>query len=278
MRAGAGKVSALPVGLGVGVGVRERLVAGAGVFGKLLPAPGVDWSDPRYVVAAGFNGEPEVAMHPGRRELTVVAAKQLAVLEGQGGDGKVWTKRMYPEQALTAPTLVRYSGDGERLLIGGVDEGRPLVRVFPDGEPGGERWRDVPVAKVLGGAAFVPGGTRVLVAGDGRVTCWDVAEAREVWSVGGEVPGADGRVAASPDGRYAALVLTPEAVSIHEPGSGAVLGNLRHPLGGAVTALGFSADGRMLGVLAGLRFHVWNLAVLEAEGALRGEVRSERGI
>jgi hypothetical protein len=26
----------------------------------------------------------------------------------------------------------------------------------------------------------------------------------------------------------------------------------------------------MLGVLAGLRFHVWNLAVLEAEGALRG--------
>jgi hypothetical protein len=25
----------------------------------------------------------------------------------------------------------------------------------------------------------------------------------------------------------------------------------------------------MLGVLAGLRFHVWNLAVLEAEGALR---------
>ncbi len=270
MRAVAGKVSALPVGLGVGVGVMERLVAGAGVFGKLLPVPGVDWSDPRYVVAAGFDRDPVVAMHPRRREMAVVAAKQLAVLEGQGGDGKAWAKRMYPEEALAAPKVVRYSDDGGRLLVGGVDKGRPLVRVFPDGEPGGERWRDVPVAKVFADAAFVPGGTRVLVAGDGRVTCWDVAEAREVWSVDGEVPGADGRVAASPDGRYAALVLTPEAVSIHEPGSGAVLGNLRHPLGGAVTALGFSADGRMLGVLAGLRFHVWNLAVLEEEGALRG--------
>jgi hypothetical protein len=72
-------------------------------------------------------------------------------------------------------------------------------------------------------------------------------------------------------------VLTPEAVSIHAPGSGEVLGMLRHPLEGAVTALGFSADGRMLGVLAGLRFHVWNLAVLEAEGALRGSEKWEVG-
>jgi hypothetical protein len=33
----------------------------------------------------------------------------------------------------------------------------------------------------------------------------------------------------------------------------------------------------MLGVLAGLRFHVWNLAVLEAEGALRGSEKWEVG-
>jgi autotransporter-associated beta strand protein len=112
--------------------------------------------------------------------------------------------------------------------------------------------------------------TNVLVAGDGLVRCWEVDGGRELWRVGAEVPAAEVRVAASSDGRYAALVLTPEAVAIHAPGSGAVLGNLRHPLGGAVTALGFSADGRLLGVLAGLRFHVWNLAVLEAEGALRG--------
>jgi hypothetical protein len=128
----------------------------------------------------------------------------------------------------------------------------------------------VPLAKVFADAAFVPGGANVLVAGDGLVRCWDADGGRELWRAGAEVPAADVRVAASPDGRYAALVLTPEAVAIHAPGSGAVLGNLRHPLGGAVTALGFSADGRLLGVLAGLRFHVWNLAVLEAEGALRG--------
>lgn len=269
MRGVAGKVSALPTGLGVGVGVLERLVAGAGVFGKLLPVPGVDWSDPRYVVAGGFDGDPLVAMHPRRREMAVVAERQLAVLEAPVGGGKEWAKRVYPELSVAAPKVVRYSDDGERLLVGGVDKGRPLVRVFPGGGPGGERWRDVPLVKLLADAAFVPGGTNVLVAGDGQVRCWDVAEGRELWRVGVLVHGADARVAASPDGRYAALALAPEAVAIHAPGSGAVLGNLRHPLGGAVTALGFSADGRMLGVLAGLRFHVWNLAVLEAEGALR---------
>ena len=211
-----------------------------------------------------------LAMAPSARRLFMAGNNMIDRLEPDSAMPLLWRPLPRPEgwKGIGDTRALACSIDGRRVALAGREKGRSLVRIL-EAEGGGGASTDVTVADpVIHAVAFTASGDAVIVGGSGEIVCLEIPSGSRRWMRPAQGPGGEGRVAVSRDGRMVAALVYPEVVSIYDPDTGASLADLRHPLGGRINGVAFSADSRHLAVLAGLRFHVWHLDELRRRGAM----------
>ncbi len=203
------------------------------------------------------------------------ARRTVLAVDARSGESKAFTlpeKRVLFGEAATGDAVLTIganqpAGGAERLELYSAD-GKSLGAWVPHADRGGVN----PLRSTIRYAAALSS-TAALTVGNGRVTRWQLPEAKAVWTT--VIPGANGG-GLSPDGK---VLFVPHTGGIRtlNVASGGTLGNLKggfifNPLT-APSMVAVSGDGRRLAVTdtppGGLTVGVWDLTTGERLTGLR---------
>ena len=250
----------------------DRLVSGARRVTDLFRprAQATRWDLPAVLAGRGLGPVKLAASTPGQRRLFLAGKDLVDELRPDPAVPLLWQPRPRPAawRPLPDATALACTEDGARIALAGREQGRSLVRIMATGD-GGEAVADIHLADAaVHAVAFTIPGDAIVVGGSNEIACLEIPSGKRRWMRPAQGNGGESRVAVSRDGRMVAALVYPEMVSVYDPVTGSSLADLRHPLGGRINAVAFSADSRHLAVLSGLRFHVWHLDALRRHGAM----------
>jgi WD40 repeat protein len=161
----------------------------------------------------------------------------------------------FPDEEEFAPTFpVAVSRDGRQLVMALGDGPRTHLDVRDAATL--RRSATVPVGHTVEALAYSADGSRVLAAGDGRLTVWDVAAGKRLSESGGltrRVP-----LTFTPDGRLL-LELGTQAIIVRDAVTGAEARRIALPEPMLLPAVPVPAAGR-LATTDGKKIRVWDLA------------------
>ena len=118
---------------------------------------------------------------------------------------------------------------------------------------------------------FHPDGTRVFTGDLDALSCWNARTGSLIWRFPCPIRSPSTvQCALTPDGTLLAANLSPETISLIDPGTGREITRLRHPSPHSISGLAFSADhSRLAALCLGHLVQLWDLHQLREELSTR---------